>query len=112
MLEEIKILAMGKERTTQKTYKALGKNLELFLKANNLTLYTIQPIDLKRFIYDVATNKQGELVKNSAFCYKKFLKTLTRAIGRTDLLEYLKLMKEIKQENRFKVDLTLEEILE
>lgn len=102
---------MGKERTTQKNYTALGKNLELFLQANNLTLKTVQPIDLKQFIYEVATNEQGQLVKNSAFCYKKFLKTFMRAIGRMDLVESLKLMKEIKQENRFQVDLTLEEIL-
>jgi len=72
----------------------------------------LKPIDVKKFIYESGVNEKGEHVMNTMFSYKKFLAALLRFIGKADLVEYIRLnMREVKVENKFAVDLTLDEVL-
>jgi integrase len=112
MLKEIEFFIQGKEWRTKETYRSYGKNLEDCLKSRNKTLATITPLEVKAFIYEVGTNAKGKLVMNTAASYKRFMATLLSSLGRKDVTEWLKKnTREIKRIDKFKVDLTLEEIL-
>lgn len=111
MLAEVQLFAKGKEWRTANTYNSYGKNLEGFLKQHKLKLGELKPIDIKGFIYDVATH-DNQFVMNTAASYKRFMAALMRFIGRKDLVEYIRLnMREVKAENKFAVDLSLDEVL-
>ena len=113
MLEEIKAFIEGKEWRTQETYSSYGKNLENYLQSRNKTLATVTPLEVKAFIYEAGTNAKGKLVMNTAASYKRFMATLLSSLGRKDVVEWLKKnTREVKRIDKFKVDLTLEEMLE
>jgi integrase len=112
MLEEIRLFAEGKEQTTKDNYLNYGKKLEAFLEKRHLTLKTLTPIDVKAYIYEAGTNSEDQLVMNSAAIHKQFICSLLRAIDRKDTADWIrKNVREIHKEDKFKVDLTLEEIL-
>lgn len=111
MLVEVELFAKGKDWRTANTYASYGKKLEHFLTENKLSLSELKPIDIKKFVYEAGTN-QEELVMNTAASYKRFIAALMRFIGRDNLVEYIRLnLREIKTENKFAVDLTLDEVL-
>lgn len=111
VLAEVELFAKGKDWRTANTYLSYGKNLESFLRENRLSLERLEPIHVKSFVYEAGTN-EGKLVMNSAASYKRFMAALLRFVGRKDLVEYIRLnMREIKAENKFAVDLTLDEVL-
>lgn len=100
----IRLFIEGKTERTRRTYLSIGKNLEAYLTDKRLTLAAVKPIHVKDIIY-------RQRAMNSQATYKKFLKALFRFIGRDDLVEYVKTgLKEVKEEQRFAVDLTLKEI--
>ena len=112
MLEEVSLFAEGKERTTKHNYLNYGKKLEAFLQTKHLDLRTMTPIDVKAFIYEAGENRDGEFVMNSAAIHKQYVCSLLRAVGRKDVADWVKLnVREIHKEDKFKVDLALEEIL-
>lgn len=105
LIETSKLFIEGKSTNTQHTYSSLSKNFGEYLDSKNLRLETLQPIHVKEFIYQ-------QKAMNSKATYKRFLAALFRFVGRTDLLEYIKSsLKEVKSEEKFKVDITLEEVL-
>jgi len=105
LTETSKLFIEGKSSNTQHTYSSLAKNLSEYLEEKKLSLQTLQPIHVKEFIYQ-------QKAMNSKATYKRFLAALFRFIGRTDLLDYIKSsLKEVKSEERFAVDITLEEVL-
>lgn len=105
LIETSKLFIEGKSTNTQHTYSSLSKNFGEYLGSKGLTLKTLQPIHVKEFIYQ-------QKAMNSKATYKRFLAALFRFVGRTDLLEYIKSsLKEVKSEEKFKVDITLEEVL-
>ncbi len=111
MLEEIMLFAEGKEQTTKDNYLNYGKKLEQFLEREQLKLRELQPVDVKKFILEAGTH-DGNFVMNSAAIYKQFVCSVMRFVGRKDIADYVRTnMREIKKENKFRVDLTLEEIL-
>jgi integrase len=113
MLEEIELFARGKEQTTHDNYVNYGKKLEQFLKKRRMVLRDLTPIDVKAFIYEAGTNEDGDLVMNSAAIYKQFVCSVLRAIGKKEIVEWVKVnVREIHKVDKFKVDITLEEILE
>jgi integrase len=77
-----------------------------------MALRDLTPIDVKAFIYEAGTNDDGNLVMNSAAIYKQFICSILRAIGRSEIADWVKInVREIHKVDKFKVDLTLEEIL-
>jgi len=112
LLEEIELFCQGKDWRTCSVYHSYGKRFERFLEKENLTLKELKPIDIKKFIYSAGTNKKGEFVLSSAQAYKRFIAAFCRFLGRNDLVDYIRIsLKEIKAKGKFKVDLTLEEVL-
>jgi len=104
LVETSKLFIEGKSSNTQQTYSSLSKNLGEYFEEKKLSLQTLQPIHVKEFIY-------RQKAMNSKATYKRFLAALFRFIGRTDLVEYIKSsLKEVKSEEKFAVDITLEEI--
>jgi integrase len=104
LLETSRLFIEGKSSNTQHTYSSLSKKLNQYLEEKELSLQTLQPIHVKEFIYQ-------QKAMNSKATYKRFLAALFRFIGRTDLLEYIKSsLKEVKSEEKFAVDITLEEV--
>lgn len=111
MLGELKLFVMGKDWRTVSTYSSYGRRLERFLEENKLELGELKPIHVKEFIYQAGT-RGGKVVMNSAASYKRFMAALLRFIGRNDLVEYIRLnMREVRAENKFAVDITLDEVL-
>ena len=105
LVETSRLFIEGKGLNTQHTYSSLSKNLSEYLESKKLGLETLQPIHVKDFVYQ-------QKAMNSKATYKRFLAALFRFIGRQDLLEYIKSsMKEVKSEEKFAVDITLEEVL-
>jgi hypothetical protein len=105
LVETSRLFIEGKSSNTQHTYSSLSKNFSEYLELKRLGLETLQPIHVKEFIYQ-------QKAMNSKATYKRFLAALFRFIGRQDLLEYIKSsMKEVKSEEKFTVDITLEEVL-
>jgi integrase len=105
LTETAELFREGKSANTQHTYSSLSKNFSEYLDSKSLSLQTLQPIHVKEFIYQ-------QNAMNSKATYKRFLAALFRFVGRTDLLEYIKSsLKEVKSEEKFAVDITLEEIL-
>jgi len=105
LVETARLFMEGKDEDTQHTYSSLSKNLGEYLTSKNLSLSSMQPIHAKEFIY-------MQKAMNSKATYKRFLSALFRFVGRNDLVEYIKSsLKEVKSEEKFAVDLTLEEIL-
>jgi integrase len=105
LVETSRLFIEGKSSNTQHTYSSLSKNFSEYLESKNLDLQTLQPIHVKEFIYQ-------QKAMNSKATYKRFLAALLRFVGRQDLLEYIKSsMKEVKSEEKFAVDITLEEVL-
>jgi integrase len=105
LFETSKLFIEGKSNSTQHTYSSLSKNLAEYLTSKSLSLDSMQPIHVKEFIY-------LQNAMNSKATYKRFLSALFRFVGRKDLVEYIKSsLKEVKSEEKFAVDITLEEVL-
>jgi integrase len=105
LVETSKLFIEGKSSNTQRTYSSLSKTFSEYLEPKRLSLENLQPIHVKEFIYQ-------QKAMNSKATYKRFLAALFRFIGRQDLLDYIKSsMKEVKSEEKFAVDITLEEVL-
>jgi len=101
----IQLFVEGKAQRTRQTYLSIAKGLEVYLDEKRLTLETLKPIHAKEIIY-------RQKAMNSRATYKKFLKALFRSIGRVDLVEYINdNLREVKEEEKFAVDLTLKEML-
>lgn len=103
--EVVSVFIQGKKPTTKRTYLSLTRSFESYLLSRRLTLDTVQPIHLKEFLY-------SQKAMNTASTFKKFLCALFRFVGKKDLVQYMKKsLKEIKDEERFAVDLKPEEVL-
>jgi len=103
--EVVSLFIEGKKEATKRTYLSLANSFQIYLLSKGLTLNTVQPIHVKEFLY----HKKS---MNTASTFKKFLCALFNFIGKKDLAQYMKKsLKEIKDEERFAVDLTPEEIL-
>ena len=82
----------------------MSKSFSEYLESKKLGLENLQPIHVKEFIYQ-------QKAMNSKATYQRFLAALFRFVGRTDLLEYIKNnMREVRSEEKFAVDLTLQEV--
>jgi integrase len=104
LAETSRLFIEGKSSNTQHTYSSLSKTFSEYLESKNLSLTTLQPIHVKEFIYQ-------QKAMNSKATFKRFLAALFRFIGRKDLVEYSRQnLKEVKIEEKFAVDITLEEI--
>jgi integrase len=105
LAETSRLFIEGKSSNTQHTYSSLSKTLSEYLEVKRLSLENLQPIHVKEFIYQ-------QKAMNSKATFKRFLAALFRFVGRQDLLDYIKSsMMEVKSEEKFAVDITLEEIL-
>jgi integrase/recombinase XerD len=105
LVETSKLFIEGKSSNTQHTYSSLSKTFSQYLESKRLSLESLQPIHVKEFIYQ-------QKAMNSKATFKRFLAALFRFVGRQDLLDYIRSsMKEVKSEERFAVDITLEEVL-
>lgn len=105
LTEAIQLFVEGKTVSTKQTYLSESRNLEAYLTEKRLSLKSMQPIHAKEFIY-------RQKAMNSKASYKKFLSAFLRFIGRKDLVKYIRdNMREVKVEEKFAVDLVLEEIL-
>jgi len=104
MIKEVELFVEGKSANTKRTYLSLGRSLEKFLESKKIGLKDMQPIHCKEWIYSAKA-------MNSKMARKRFLKALLRFVGRNDLVNYIKKsMKEIKEKDWFKVDITPEEV--
>jgi len=106
LASNVQVFVEGKSEQTKQTYLSLARSLETYLSQKHLTLDTLKPIHMKELIYQ-------QKAMNSRFLYKIFLKAFMRSLGRNDLVAYMKdNLREIREEGKFKVDLTLEEVFD
>ena len=113
-IQELIVFASGKSKRTGRTYTSYGRNLEEYLHKNNLTLQAMTSLDVKIFLQQMGKFDGAEeyLAINTGAAYKRYLNMLMNSIGRDDVVDWIQRnTKEIHHEDKFKVDLTLEEIL-
>lgn len=105
--------AQRSETNTRETYTSYGKRLQTYLETNNYNLTQITPLQLKRFIQQTGKFNGTQYEKiNTAVAYKRYLIMLMKGLNRKNVAKWLlNNLKEIRAENKFKIDIDLPEIM-
>ncbi len=114
-IPELITFSQKSERRTSSTYKSYCRNLEAFLDEQWISLSEMNCLHAKAFIqkmgrYDLKTSYYKSM--NSAVAYKRFMRALFNSLGRRDDSKWLRdNMKEVQPQNKFRVDIPIEQIL-
>ena len=111
MNDTLTLYIKKKKPRTRSLYLFCAKKLDCFLKKNNLTLKTMQPEDVFKFVTEKRT-KDTEYSDNTQAMFKQFTLSVLMFVGREEY--FIKTVRSnlriIKHQSNFKVDLTEDEI--